>query len=242
MEPAFLPLAAIMPDHDTGRSHLRIAIATESGAARRFGIVCQHLWPAEIPRERRQDTFLRVRRVSSTRDGGRTRFTDGTDSGNAKDQLSAKPDGGKASQIAKAGEGANRQGRWARDNFRERGNEQPAVDGFVRHSHALVIGVVHLQPSGNLFGRPVQDFTRNDIPQLPVDGEEALLRSQGRVPGMVIRHMGSIGRTATVARISRLTVEAARSRRRTMSRSGQPEAIPREMASRSASVSASLEP
>jgi hypothetical protein len=41
--------------------------------------------------------------------------------------------------------------------------------------------------------------------------------------------------------ISRLTVEAARSSRRAISRSGESEAIPREMSSRSASVSASRE-
>jgi hypothetical protein len=79
-------------------------------------------------------------------------------------------------------------------------NEQAAVNGFVGHVHALVIGILNFQPSGNLFGRPVQDqFTRNDVPQLVVDGKEALLRSQGWVPGTVIRPMGSISWTATVA-------------------------------------------
>jgi hypothetical protein len=44
-------------------------------------------------------------------------------------------------------------------------NEQATVDRFVRHAQALVIGILGLQPSGNLFGRPVQDqFTRNDVP------------------------------------------------------------------------------
>ena len=48
-------------------------------------------------------------------------------------------------------------------------NEQAAVNGFVGHAHALVIGILALQPSGNLLGRPVQDqFTRNDVPQLPI--------------------------------------------------------------------------
>src|SRR5258706_4779150 len=46
-------------------------------------------------------------------------------------------------------------------------NEQAAVNGFVRHAHALVVGIPILQPPGNLLGRPVQNqFTRNDIPQL----------------------------------------------------------------------------
>jgi hypothetical protein len=49
-------------------------------------------------------------------------------------------------------------------------NEETTVNGFVRHAHALVIGIVHVQPSGNLLGRPVQDqFTRNDSPQLAVE-------------------------------------------------------------------------
>src|SRR5262249_10205914 len=36
-------------------------------------------------------------------------------------------------------------------------NEQTAVDGLVRHAHTLVIGILGLQPSGNLLGRPVQN-------------------------------------------------------------------------------------
>src|SRR5712691_1859691 len=58
-------------------------------------------------------------------------------------------------------------------------NEQATVNGFLRHSHALVIGIVGLQPSGNLFRRPVQDqFTRNDIPQLAIDGKKTPFWSQ----------------------------------------------------------------
>src|SRR6202035_3788401 len=69
------------------------------------------------------------------------------------------------------------------------------------HTEALIIRILGLQPSGNLLGRPVQDeFTRNDVPQLAVEGQQTPLRSQGRVPGMVIRIMGAIGRTATMAR------------------------------------------
>src|SRR5215472_13280645 len=79
-------------------------------------------------------------------------------------------------------------------------NEQAAVDGLVGHSHAPVIRILSLQPSGNLLGRPVQDeFTRNDVPQTPVPGKKASLRTQGRIPGLVIRLMGTIGRTATMA-------------------------------------------
>src|SRR6266436_976707 len=79
-------------------------------------------------------------------------------------------------------------------------NEQAPVDGLVRHSHALVIGIPGLQPSGNLFGRPVQDqFTRNDLPQPRVQGQEALLGSPRCFPGLAIRLMSAIGRTATMA-------------------------------------------
>src|SRR2546426_3939987 len=79
-------------------------------------------------------------------------------------------------------------------------NEQATVNGFLRHSHALVIGIVGLQPSGNLFGRPVQDqFTRNDLSQPLVHGKKALLGPQGRLPGLVIRLMSAIDRTATMA-------------------------------------------
>jgi hypothetical protein len=39
----------------------------------------------------------------------------------------------------------------------------------VGHAHALVVGIVDLQPPGNLLGRPVQDqSTRNDVTQLAV--------------------------------------------------------------------------
>src|SRR6185369_2611489 len=80
-------------------------------------------------------------------------------------------------------------------------NEQATVNGLVGHSHALVIGILSLQPSGNLLGRPVQDkFTRNDLPQPRVQGQEELLGSQGRLPGLLIRLMSAIDKTTTMAR------------------------------------------
>ena len=43
-------------------------------------------------------------------------------------------------------------------------NEQAAVNGLVEHMHALIIGILGSQPSGNLLRRPVQhQFTRNDL-------------------------------------------------------------------------------
>jgi hypothetical protein len=50
-------------------------------------------------------------------------------------------------------------------------NEQAAVNGFVGHAQASVLGILILQPSGNLLRRPVQNqFTRNDLLQLHVYG------------------------------------------------------------------------
>ena len=53
--------------------------------------------------------------------------------------------------------------------------------------------------AGNLLRRPVQNqFTRNDVPQLQVDGKKAALGPQGRLPGFVVRLTGSIRRAATM--------------------------------------------
>jgi len=44
-------------------------------------------------------------------------------------------------------------------------SEQASVNGFAGHTHALIIGILDIQPCGNLFRRPVQNqFTRNDVP------------------------------------------------------------------------------
>jgi hypothetical protein len=59
-------------------------------------------------------------------------------------------------------------------------NEQTAVNRFVGHAQALVSGILDLQPTGNLLRRPVQhQFTRNELPQLQVDGQQAALGPQG---------------------------------------------------------------
>src|SRR5271170_1540325 len=79
-------------------------------------------------------------------------------------------------------------------------NEQATVNRFVGHAQALVIGILVLQPPGNLLGRPVQDqSTRNEVPQLAVLGQQTSLRTQGRSPSLVIGIVGTIGRTATMA-------------------------------------------
>src|SRR6267378_7340017 len=78
-------------------------------------------------------------------------------------------------------------------------NEWATVNGFVGHTHALVIGILDLQPPGNLFRRPIQhQFTRNDLLQLLMDSKKAGSRPQSRLPGLVIRFIGSILRTATM--------------------------------------------
>src|ERR1700721_76429 len=79
-------------------------------------------------------------------------------------------------------------------------NEQATVNRFVGHAQALVMGILVLQPPGNLLGRPVQDqSTRNDVPQLAVLGKQAALRTQGRNPSLLICILGTIGRSATMA-------------------------------------------
>jgi hypothetical protein len=119
---------------------------------------------------------------------------------------------------------------------------QAAVNGFVRHAHPLVLGILGLQPPGNLLGRPfVDQFTRNDLSQPPVQGKKALLGPQGRLPGLVIRLVRSIGGMATMAGDLPATVEAARSRCLAISRIDEPDAIPREMSSRSGRVRARRE-
>src|SRR5262245_26181848 len=78
-------------------------------------------------------------------------------------------------------------------------NEQASVNGFVGHPHALIIGILGFQPAGNLLRRPVQNqFTRNDVAQLQVDGKKAARGPQGRLLGFEVRLTGSIRRTATM--------------------------------------------
>src|ERR1700726_2831352 len=78
-------------------------------------------------------------------------------------------------------------------------NEQASVNGFVGHTHVLIIGILGFQPAGNLLRRPVQNqFTRNDVPQLQVDGKKAALGPQGRLPGFAVRLTGSIRRAAAM--------------------------------------------
>jgi hypothetical protein len=55
-------------------------------------------------------------------------------------------------------------------------NEQATINRLVRHAQVLVVGMLALQPSGNLFRRPVlHQFTRNDLLQLAVSSQQAWL-------------------------------------------------------------------
>ena len=79
-------------------------------------------------------------------------------------------------------------------------DEEAAVNGLVGHAHPFIFRILGLQPPGNLLGRPFQDqFTRNDLSQPSAQGKKALLGPQGRLPGLVIRLMCSIGGAATMA-------------------------------------------
>src|ERR1022692_2267620 len=71
-------------------------------------------------------------------------------------------------------------------------NEQATVNSFVGHAHALIIGILTLQPSGNLFRRPIQNqFTRNDLLQPHMTDQKARLWPQSRLPGFGICFGGS---------------------------------------------------
>src|ERR1700690_2607281 len=78
-------------------------------------------------------------------------------------------------------------------------NEQATVNGLVGRAHGLIFPILGLQPSGDLFRRPVQNqFTRNEPLQVHMDRKKAPLGPQGRLPGFVVGFAGSIHRTATM--------------------------------------------
>src|ERR1700693_6235320 len=79
-------------------------------------------------------------------------------------------------------------------------NEQTAVNGFVGPAQASVLGILVLQPSGNLLRRPVQDqFTRNQLPQRAVTSQQTGLGPPSRLPGLLIGIVGSIQRSSAMA-------------------------------------------
>jgi hypothetical protein len=79
-------------------------------------------------------------------------------------------------------------------------NEQATVNGFVGHAQASVLGILILQPSGNLLRGPVQkQFTRNQLPQRAVTSQQTGLGPPGRLPGLLIGIVGSIRRSPAMA-------------------------------------------
>ena len=117
-------------------------------------------------------------------------------------------------------------------------DEQTAIDDLVGHAHALVAGISSLQPSGNLLRRPVQhQFTGHDQAQLPAIGRQIGLRPQRRLPGLLISLTGRYTGRPPCRATSEFTVDAGRSRPLAISRIDEPDAMPREMSSRSANVS-----
>ena len=79
-------------------------------------------------------------------------------------------------------------------------HEQAAINGFVRHAQALVVGILHFSHPEICLRRPVlHQFTRNDLLQLAVGGQPARLGPQGRLPGLLIGFVGSILRAPAMA-------------------------------------------
>src|SRR5207245_9498949 len=78
--------------------------------------------------------------------------------------------------------------------------DQPEITLVLVHPQAPVVRVVLLQPSGNLRGRPVlHQFTRNDLLQLAVGGQQASFGPQGRLPALLTGLVGSILRAPAMA-------------------------------------------
>ena len=118
-------------------------------------------------------------------------------------------------------------------------DEETSIDRLVRHSQPLVVRKLDLQPTGDLFRRPIQrQFTGDDVAQRPVAREYTLLGAQRRPPGSIICSSGAISIAPAVSCNSRLTVEGARPRRAAIDRKDAPVAMPLEMSSRSAKVNA----
>src|SRR5580704_3342741 len=62
-------------------------------------------------------------------------------------------------------------------------NKEATVNGLVRHAQVLILGILDLWPSGNLFRRPVQhQFTDDGLTQRLMDGQKAQLGPPRRLP------------------------------------------------------------
>ena len=95
-------------------------------------------------------------------------------------------------------------------------HEQRQVDRLVRHPHSLVVGIVKLQPAGNLLRRPVlPKLLRDDAREARMAGELASLRARRPLPRATVSLGSAVAAPATMA------VELARDRRRRPAETGR---------------------
>src|SRR4030095_1624787 len=86
-------------------------------------------------------------------------------------------------------------------------NEQTAIDRLVRHPQCLILGVVTLQPPGDLLRRPVASELRgHDSPQVRVPRELTRLRTPSPTPSLPIPGRGAVRTEPPLRAISRLPV------------------------------------
>ena len=121
-------------------------------------------------------------------------------------------------------------------------HEQTQVDRFVRHVHRRIIRIRLTEPAGDLLGRPLlrelgghRGTPRGDVAKRHRLGRR--LRAHAAASAVAARYR----RRPPCRRTSRLTVDGARRSWRLICRTDVPLARPREMASRSGSVSARRE-
>jgi len=60
--------------------------------------------------------------------------------------------------------------------------EQATVNGFVGHAHAPIVGELHLEPTRDLFGRPIPlELARYDSLQPAMASQQTWLRSSSMI-------------------------------------------------------------
>ena len=117
-----------------------------------------------------------------------------------------------------------------------------AIDRLVRHPERLILGVGTLQPPGDLLRRPVASELRGHDCAAGAGASRAYTPSGAELDARPAdpRPRRGTDQSHRCAPSSRLTVEGARPRPQAIRRNECPCASPREISSRSASVSASL--
>ena len=119
-------------------------------------------------------------------------------------------------------------------------DEQTAIDRLVRHPIRLVSGWVR-SASRRCAATVASEMRGHDSPQVWVPRELTRLRTPSRRQACRSEAAARYGPEPPLRAISRLTVDGARPRLQAIRRNECPCASPREISSRSASVSASLE-